>query len=233
MAFETGDVPKLKSAAEAAALIQCGWMVLCGGFGSSGAPHTMIEALSRRPDLRDLAIVSNNLGEPGIGLGKLLVQGQVRTAIGSYFTANPDVAQAYAAGTLEVRLLPQGTMSEALRAGGAGIPAFYTPTAAGTKLAEGKETREFDGKLYVLERALHAEVAMIRAARADTLGNLVYRTSGRNFNPMMATAADLVIAEVEEIVPVGALPPESVVTPHLFVDVLVLADQTGGINATR
>jgi len=233
MAVETGAVPKLKSAAEAAAMLQSGWMVLVGGFGTSGAPHTMIEAMSQRPDLRDLAIVSNNLGEPGIGLGKLLVQGQIREAIGSYFTANPDVARAYGAGTLQVRLLPQGTMSEAIRAGGAGIPAFYTPTAAGTKLAEGKETREFDGRLYVLERALHAEAAIVRAARADALGNLVYRTSGRNFNPMMATAADLVIAEVEEIVPVGAIPPESVVTPHVFVDVLVLAEQSGGDDGWR
>ena len=233
MVVDARAVPKLKGIAEAAAMVQSGWTVMVGGFGMAGCPLSLLEALTRRDDVGDLTIISNNLGEPGAGLGKLLLQGKVRTAIGSYFTGNPDVAKWYTAGKLDVRLLPQGTMAEAIRAGGAGIAAFYTPTAAGTKLAEGKETREFDGKPYVLERALHAEAALIRAYRADTLGNLIYKTSGRNFNPMMATAADLVIAEVDEIVPVGTLAPDEIVTPHLFVDALVLSDDAGGGNGTR
>ncbi len=227
MAGDSASVPKLRSAAEAAALIQSGWTLMVGGFGLSGCPLTVLRALEAC-DVGGLTVISNNLGEPGRGLGRLLLQGKIRKAIGSFFTSNPDVGRAYLAGELEVELLPQGTMSEAIRAGGAGIPAFYTPTAAGTKLAEGKETREFDGRLCVLERALHADAALIRAARADALGNLVYRGSQRNFNPMMATAADLVIAEVDEIVPPGELPPEAIVTPHLFVDVLVLSDPGSG-----
>ena len=215
---------KLRGAAEAAAMIQSGWTLMVGGFGLAGCPLTLLDALAQR-DVSDLTVISNNLGEPGRGLGLLLLQGKIRKAIGSFFTSNPDVGKAYLAGRLEIELLPQGTMSEAIRAGGAGIPAFYTPTAAGTKLAEGKETREFGGRLCVLERALHAEAALVRAARSDRLGNLVYRTSGRNFNPMMATAADLVIAEVDEIVPAGALSAEEIVTQHLFVDMLVLSSQ--------
>src|SRR5207245_4455308 len=149
-------------------------------------------------------------------------EGQLRKAIGSFFTSNPEVAAAHREGRLEVQLLPQGTLAEGIRCGGAGIPAFFTRTAAGTVLAEGKETRVFeDGRSYVLERALHADVALVRAFRADRLGNLVYRKTARNFNPMMATAADLVLAEVDEVVEVGELDPDAVVTPHLYVDVVV------------
>ena len=149
----------------------------------------------------------------------------MRRAIGSYFTTNPDVAAAVIAGKLQVTLIPQGTMAEAMRAAGAGLGGFYTPTAAGTRLAEGKETRVLRGREYVLEEPLHADVALIRAHRADELGNLVYWKSARNFNPVMATAAKTVVAEVDEIVEVGALDPEVIVTPHLYVDRLVIAKE--------
>lgn len=195
--------------------------IMCGGFGLAGAPLRLIDALLAS-GRRDLTVISNNLGEPGKGLGALLREGRLRCAVGSYFTPNPEVAAAAREGRLEVRLLPQGTMSEAIRAGGAGIPAFYTPTAAGTVLAAGKETRIFeDGRAYVLERALRADVALIHARCADRLGNLSYRGTSRNFNPMMAAAASVVIAEVEELVATGDLDPEEVITPHLYVDVVV------------
>ena len=147
----------------------------------------------------------------------------MRRAIGSFFTSNPEVAEARARGELEVTLMPQGTMSEAIRAGGAGLGGFYTPTGVGTLLAEGKEVREIGGKTYLLQEALRADVALIRAHQADELGNLVYYKTARNFNPMMATAADVVIAEVDEVVEVGQLDPETVATPHLYVDYLVMA----------
>jgi 3-oxoacid CoA-transferase A subunit len=175
---------------------------------------------------RELTVISNNLGEPGRGLGRVLLDGRVKRAIGSYFTSNPDVVAAYQRGELEVELLPQGTLSEAIRSGGAGLGGFYTPTGVGTELARGKDTREIDGATYLFERALRADVALVRARAADEQGNLVYHRTGRNFNPDMATAARLVIAEVEEIVPVGTIPPEAVATPHIFVDHLVLAEIT-------
>jgi 3-oxoacid CoA-transferase A subunit len=210
-----------EDAAAAIGRVRDGDTVMCGGFGLVGAPVRLIEELLRS-ERRDLTVISNNVGEPGKGLGALLRQGRLRCAIGSFFTSNPEVAAARREGRLEVRLLPQGTMSEAIRAGGAGIPAFYTPTGAGTMLAEGKETRTFeDGREYVLERALHADVALVHAHRADRLGNLAYRGTARNFNPMMATAAALVIAEVEHVVEVGELDPAEIVTPHLYVDVVV------------
>lgn len=197
---------------------------MVGGFGLVGAPLMLIEALLQNPDATELAVVSNNLGEPGRGLGRLLLEGRVRKAIGSYFSSNPDVVAAHERGELEVELLPQGTLAEGIRAGGAGIAAFYTRTGVGTRLAEGREVREFDGLPYVLWSAIRADVALIRARRADAYGNLVYDKTARNFNPDMATAADLVIAEVDEIVPVGTLDPEAVVTPHLLVDHLVLSE---------
>ena len=166
-------------------------------------------------------MVSNNIGEPGKGLGKLLRQGRIRRGISSFFTSNPEAVAAVNAGEIEATLLPQGTFAEAIRAGGAGIGGFFTPVAAGTLLAEGKEERLIDGVPHVLETPIHADVSLVYAARADALGNLWYRHTARNFNPLMATAARITIAEAGEIVPVGELDPESIATPHLYVDHLV------------
>jgi 3-oxoacid CoA-transferase A subunit len=166
-------------------------------------------------------VISNNLGEPGKGLGKLLLSGHLKKAVGSYFTTNRDAVTAWQQGKLEIELIPQGTLAEAIRAGGAGIAGFYTRTAVGTQLAEGKEEKTFNGERYILIEAIRAEVALIKAAKADTLGNLVYSATARNFNPVMATAADLVIAEVEEVVEAGELDPEKIVTPHNYVDIIV------------
>lgn len=201
-----------------------GATLMVGGFGLVGKPLTLVSALNASP-FKDLTIISNNLGEPGRYLGRTLLLGKVRRAIGSYFTTNPDVARAHAEGRIAVTLMPQGTFAEAMRAGGAGLGGFYTPTGVGTLLAEGKEVREINGRSYVLEAPLTADVALIRAHRADRLGNLVYYKTARNFNPLMATAARKVVAEVDEIVEVGALDPEQIATPHLFVDHLVLAKE--------
>lgn len=211
------------TAAEALAAVQPGNTVMVGGFGLVGAPLTLIAALLEAPGARDLTVISNNLGEPGRGLGRLLPAKRVRKAVGSYFTSNREVVEAHLAGELEVELLPQGTLAEAIRAGGAGIGGFYVRTGAGTLLAEGREERVFDGERYLLQRPLRADVALIRAARADEAGNLVYARTARNFNPDMATAAAHVIAEVDEIVPVGEIAPNEVATPHLYVDRLVVS----------
>lgn len=219
----------LVGAEEAVARIRSGDTVLVGGFGLVGAPLTLIDALVERSDATDLTIVSNNIGEPGRGLGKLLRQGRIRRGVSSFFTSNPEAVAAVNAGELEATLLPQGTFAESIRAGGAGIAGFYTPVGAGTLLAEGKEERLFDGVPHVLERALRADVALVYAARADALGNLWYRRTARNFNPLMATAAAITIAEAGEVVPAGGLEPESVHTPHLYVDLLVRA--AGGTAA--
>jgi len=205
---------------EAAALVPSGASVMVGGFGLSGQPLSLIEAL-RKTDVKGLTIISNNVGQPGEGLGKLLLEGRIKKAIGSFFTSNPDVIRLKREGMLEVELVPQGTFSEAIRLGGSGIPAFYTATAAWTLLAEGKETKLFDGREYVLEKSLRADVALIKAYKADRYGNLIYYKTARNFNPMMAMAAKLTIVEVDEIVEVGELDPEQIVTPFLFVDVIV------------
>jgi len=206
---------------EAVSHIRSGDTVMVGGFGLVGAPLTLIDALVEQSDATDLTIVSNNIGEPGRGLGKLLRQGRIRRGISSYFTSNPEAVAAVNAGEIEATLVPQGTFAEAIRAGGAGIAGFFTPVGAGTSLAEGKEQRLIDGVMHVLELPIRADVALIYAARADLLGNLWYRRTARNFNPLMATAASITIAEGGEIVPVGELEPESVVTPHLYVDYLV------------
>jgi 3-oxoacid CoA-transferase subunit A len=172
--------------------------------------------------VRDLTVISNNVGEPGArGLGEILVQDKIKKAIGSYFTSNPDAVRYYKEGKLEVELVPQGTFAERLRAAGAGIGGFYTPTSAGTDLAKGKETKIINGKEYVLEYPLFPDVALIKAKKADRLGNLVYYKAARNFNPDMAAAAKLTIVEADEIVEVGELDPDSIVTPHLYVDLLV------------
>ena len=201
-------------------MIQSNQVIMVGGFGLIGAPLTLIQALEDI-DVNGLTIISNNLGEPGKGLGKLLLQGKIRKAVGSYFTSNKDVGDFVNQNRLEVELVPQGTLSERIRSGGAGIGGFYTQTSVGTLLAEGKETREIDGATYVFEPALKADVALIRAHKADEYGNLVYYKTAQNFNPQMATAAKLVIAEVDEIVPVGQLDPEQIGTPHVYVDYLV------------
>jgi 3-oxoacid CoA-transferase A subunit len=211
----------LSTAEEAVARIRTGDTVMVGGFGLVGAPLTLIDALVEHSDATDLTIVSNNIGEPGRGLGKLLRQGRIRRGISSYFTSNPEAVAAVNEGRVEATLVPQGTFAEAIRAGGAGIAGFYTRVGAGTLLAEGKEERELDGELHVLERPIRADVALVYAARADALGNLWYRRTARNFNPLMATAATITIAEAGEIVPVGELEPESIATPHVYVDHLV------------
>jgi 3-oxoacid CoA-transferase A subunit len=208
------------TASEAIARIRDGDVVMVGGFGLVGQPLRLIEALVRS-GRRDLTVISNNVGEPGRGLGVLLREDRLRQAIGSFFTSNPEVALAQREGRITVQLLPQGTLAEGIRCGGAGIAAFYTPTGAGTVLAAGKETRVFAGRTYVLEHGLRANVALIKAHRADRLGNLVYRKTARNFNPLMATAADLVIVEVDGVVDTGVLDPEAVVTPYLYVDLVV------------
>lgn len=209
---------------DALSVVKDGDTILVGGFGLIGAPLSLIEGLTEK-DVKGLTIASNNLGESGEGLGKLLNQGKIAKGIGSYFTSNRDVGDAYLRGEIELELNPQGTFIERMRAGGVGVPAFYTPTAQGTDLAKGKEEREFDGRKYILEKSLRGNVALVRAHKADKLGNLVYYKTARNFNPIMATAADYVIVEVDEIVEVGELDPENVVTPHLYVDAIVVAEQ--------
>ncbi|KPV44480.1 CoA transferase subunit A [Alicyclobacillus ferrooxydans] len=211
---------KVVTKEEAVSQIRSGSAIMVGGFGQVGTPLLLIDELLRQGQ-RDLTIISNNVGEPGRGLGLLLEHGRIRKAIGSYFTSNPVVGQHYLRGEIEVQLIPQGSFSEAIRAGGAGIGGFYTRASAGTTLAEGKEQKVINGQLYVLEYPLVADVSLIRAYRADTLGNLTYRKTARNFNPVMATAGKLVIAEVDEVVSPGDLDPESIVTPHLYVDFVV------------
>lgn len=213
---------KQLTAAQAVALVPDGAVIMAGGFGMTGTPVHLLHALAER-DVKNLTIISNNVGEPGLGGGRLLRNGQITRAIGSFFTSNPEAVQAVHNKQIEVELLPQGTMVEAIRAAGAGIGGFYTPTGAGTLLARGRETKIINGVEQVFISALRADVALIRAHRADTAGNLVYRMTERNFNPLMATAAGLVIAEVEEIVPVGAILPDEVMTPGIYVDYLVQA----------
>lgn len=223
---------KLKAAEEAVKLIRDGDRLLVGGFGLCGTPFTMIDEISEQDRARHLTVISNNLGEPGKGLGKLLLSGHLKKAIGSYFTSNRDAVAAWQRGELEIDLVPQGTLAEAIRAGGAGIAGFYTRTAVGTRLAEDKEEREFNGERYILIEGIRTEVAIVKALKADTMGNLVYSATARNYNPMMATAADLVIAEVDEIVEAGELDPERIITPHNYVDIVVLNERyekNGGV----
>ena len=208
-------------AEEAVSRIRSGDTIMVGGFGLVGAPLTLIDALAEHSEATGLTVVSNNIGEPGKGLGKLLRQGRIRRGISSFFTSNPEAVAAANAGEIEATLVPQGTFAEAIRAGGAGIGGFFTPVGAGTLLAEGKEEREIDGVPHVLEDPIRADVSLVYAARADELGNLWYRHTARNFNPLMATAARITIAEAGEIVRIGELDPESIATPHLYVDHLV------------
>jgi 3-oxoacid CoA-transferase, B subunit/3-oxoacid CoA-transferase, A subunit len=215
----------LITAAEAAAKVREGAVLMAGGFGMTGNPVHLLHALAER-GTRELTYIGNNVGEPGLGGGRLLRNGQLRKAIGSFFTSNPEAVAAAQKGTMGVQLLPQGTLAEAIRAGGAGIGGFFTPTSAGTLLAKDAETREIDGREQVFVRGLRADVAFVRAWKADTAGNLVYRRTEQNLNRAMATAADLVVAEAEHIVPVGELDPDTIHTPGSFVDYLVQAHTT-------
>jgi 3-oxoacid CoA-transferase subunit A len=210
---------RVANAETAIARLAHGATILMGGFGLCGIPENLIAAVGRA-GTKDLTVVSNNAGSNDFGIGLLLESKQVRKMIASYVGENSLFAQQALQGTIEVELNPQGTLAERLRAGGAGIPAFYTPTGYGTKIAEGKETREFGGRMYVLEKALRGDFAFIKGWKGDRWGNLVYRKTARNFNPVMATAADYVIAEVEELVELGELPPDEVHTPGIFVDAI-------------
>ena len=207
-------------AAALAGALRDGMTIMSGGFGLCGIPSALIEAI-RDSGVRDLTIISNNAGVDDAGLGLLLVTRQVRKMISSYVGENATFARQYLAGELEIEFNPQGTLAERIRAGGAGIPAFYTATGAGTKIAEGKETKTFDGREYIMETGLVADLAIIHAWKGDPEGNLVYRMSARNFNPMMATAAKLTVAQVEEMVPLGALDPDHIITPGIFVQRMV------------
>ncbi len=223
------------SAAEAVADIPDGAVLMSGGFGLSGNPENLIRAL-REKNVRDLEIISNNCGTTDEGLGILLANGQVKKMISSYVGENKIFAEQFLSGELEVELNPQGTLAERIRAGGAGIPAFFTPTGVGTKVAEGKETRAFGDREYVLETALKADFAIVKAYKADRWGNLIYRKTARNFNPMMATAATITIAEVEEIVEVGELDADAIHTPGIYVQRVVLGahfDKTIEQRTTR
>jgi 3-oxoacid CoA-transferase subunit A len=193
-----------------------GATIMVGGFGLCGIPENLIRALVKK-GVKNLTTISNNVGVDGFGMGQLLSAGQIRKHIGTYVGENKLLEQMVLQGKVELDLVPQGTFSERMRAGGAGIPAFYTPTGVGTMVGENKETREFDGRLYLMEHALKADFAFIKAWKGDKWGNLVYRKTARNFNPMMATAAKVTIAEVEHLVEVGELDPETVHTPSVYV----------------
>ena len=211
----------VEAAGALADLLRDGMTIAVGGFGLSGNPNDLIEVV-RDSGVRDLTIVSNNMGIDGAGLGLLLEQGQVRKVIASYVGENALFARQYLDGDLEVEFAPQGTLAERLRAGGAGIPAFYTPTGAGTSIAEGKPHAEFDGRVCLLERAITADLALVHAHTVDRAGNLVYRYAARNFNPLVATCARMTVAEAEVVLD-GFLDPEHVVTPGVYVDRFVLA----------
>jgi 3-oxoacid CoA-transferase len=210
------------TAAQAAALVKEGDVIFGGGFGMTGNPVHLLHALAAT-NTKNLTFIGNNVGEPNLGGGKLLLNGQLKKMIGSFFTSNPDAVKAAQSGAVQYELLPQGTLAEAIRAGGAGIGGFYTPTSAGTVIAADKEIKIIDDKEYVFEKALKADVAFIRAWKADTAGNLQYRMTEQNFNKAMATAATIVVAEVEHIVPVGDIAPENIHTPCCYVDYIVQA----------
>jgi 3-oxoacid CoA-transferase subunit A len=215
-------VSKIRSTAgEALAeILRDGMVIMAGGFGLCGIPETLIEAV-KLSGVKDLTCISNNAGVDGIGLGRLLETRQVRKMISSYVGENKLFAQQFLSGELEVEFNPQGTLAERIRAGGAGIPAFFTKTGVGTPVAEGKQTQDFDGETYVMERSLFADVALVHAHRGDAEGNLVYRKTARNFNPVMATSARVTVAEVEQLVDTGALDPDGIHTPGIFVSSIV------------
>ncbi|MFY4773629.1 CoA transferase subunit A [Metabacillus sp. RGM 3146] len=201
---------------EAAAEIKDGAMLAVGGFGLCGIPEKLILALEEK-GVKDLTVISNNCGVDDWGLGLLLANKQIKKMISSYVGENKIFERQYLSGELEVELIPQGTLAERLRAGGAGIPGFYTATGVGTLVAEGKEHKEFDGRMYILERGITADFALVKAWKADPLGNLVYRKTSRNFNPAAAMAGKITIAEVEEVVGIGELDPDEIHTPGIYV----------------
>jgi 3-oxoacid CoA-transferase subunit A len=213
---------KIFPTAEAAldGLLSDGMTIMAGGFGLSGNPENLIGAL-KASGVKGLTVISNNCGADGLGLWVLLDAGQIRKMVSSYVGENKLFEQLYLSGELELELNPQGTLAERIRAGGAGIPAFYTRTGVGTVVAEGKPTEEFDGKTYVRETWLRADLAIVKAWKADPEGNLIYRKTARNFNPVMATAGRITVAEVEEIVPQGSLDPDHIHTPGVYIDRLI------------
>ncbi|MBW4024185.1 MAG: CoA transferase subunit A [Proteobacteria bacterium] len=213
------------SATEAlAGLLRDGMLILSGGFGLCGIPSALIEAI-RESGVTNLTVVSNNAGIDGVGLGVLLETKQVKRMVSSYVGENKLFMQQFLAGELEIEFNPQGTLAERIRAGGAGVPAFFTRTGYGTAVAEGKETREFDGHWYVMERGIVGDLAIVHAWKGDTEGNLIYRKTARNFNPIMATAAHAVVAEVEELHEPGSFDPDHIVTPGIYVQRIVKLDK--------
>ena len=214
----------IASADEAVADVHDGATIMFGGFGLCGIAENLTAALVRR-GAKNLHTIANNVGIDGYGTGRLLEAGQIASHTGSYVGENKLLEKMVLAGTLNLKLLPQGTLAEAIRAAGAGIPAFFTPAGAGTLVAEGKEVREFDGRQYLLERALPADFAIIKAWKGDRLGNLVYRKAARNFNPIMATAAAITIAEIEHLVEPGELDPDHIVTPGIYVQRVVVGER--------
>ena len=219
-------VNKIYSDARAALaeLLSDGMSIMSGGFGVCGIPSTLIEAI-RDSGVKDLTIISNNPGIDDFGLGLLLPKGQVRKLIGSYIGENATFAKQYLGGEIEVEFNPQGTLAERIRAGGAGIPAFYTRTGVGTVIADGKDVREFDGIKYVMEKSLRADLAIVHAWRGDPEGNLQFRMTARNFNPVMATAASVTVAEVEELVKPGEIDPDHIITPGIYVQRIIQVDR--------
>jgi 3-oxoacid CoA-transferase subunit A len=207
----------VESADAAIADLRDGMTIMLGGFGLCGIPENLIAAMVRR-GLKHLHTISNNMGVDGFGMGLMLEAGMIASHIGSYVGENRRLEQLVLAGELDLTLIPQGTLAERIRAGGAGIPAFYVPAGLGTIVAEGKESRDIGGREYILEHALNADVALVKAWRGDRNGNLVYRKTARNFNPVMATAAKLTIAEVEELVEPGELDPDHIITPGIYVN---------------
>jgi 3-oxoacid CoA-transferase subunit A len=206
----------VKNAEEAIRGLESGMSVMFGGFGLCGIPENCLTALAAS-DIRDLTCISNNAGIDNVGLGKLLRNRQMRKMMGSYVGENKEFERQLLSGELEVELIPQGTLAERIRAGGAGIPAFYVPAGYGTEVQEGKEVREFNGKMYLMEYGMRADFAIVKAWKGDALGNLVYRHTANNFNNMMAAAGIITIAEVEELVPVGSIDPNQVHTPGIYV----------------
>ena len=206
-----------------AGVLRDGMTIMAGGFGLCGIPSVLIDAV-RLSGVKDLTCISNNAGVDDCGLGVLLQTRQIRKMISSYVGENATFAKQFLAGELEIEFNPQGTLAERIRAGGAGIPAFFTKTGVGTQIAEGKEVREFDGQKYVMERGLFADLALVHAWKGDTEGNLVYRKTARNFNPMMATAARITVAEVEHLVEPGQIDPDHIITPGIFVKRIVKLD---------
>ncbi len=210
-------IHKVVSGADAAiADIGDGAILMLGGFGLCGIPENCITALLNK-GVKELTCISNNAGVDEFGLGLLMKGHQIRKMISSYVGENAEFERQLLSGELEVELIPQGTLAERIRAGGAGIPAFFTPAGVGTEVAQGKEVREFDGKMYLMERWLKADFSLVKAWKGDTAGNLIYKGTARNFNPMMAAAGKITIAEVEELVPVGTLDPNSIHTPGIYV----------------